>query len=109
MFVSRLLVTTCLPAPLSDHEAAAQPACSRPAAVLSGRCPSTSAAAFPTASQRLRAVTQPDAPQYQQRVGDWAQHTPPEEATSQPYYFYWAATDGPGEEVPEAEVLVHSW
>lgn len=108
-FLFGLLVTTCLPAPLGDHAAASQPTTPPPPAVLSGRGALAPALALPAASQMLRALAQPDAPQHQQRVGHRAEHPSSEEATPQPHHLHRAAADGPGEEVPEAEVPVYTW
>lgn len=105
---SRLFITACLPTHLSHHTAAAQHAPPPAAADFSGRSPLAPAFDFPAASAGLRTLTQPDATQHQQRVGDGARHAAPEKAQTQPHYFHRAAADGPGEEVPEAEVPLHT-
>lgn len=102
----RVHLTTCLPSPLGDHAAAPQPAPPPRSAVLPGRGPLTPA--LLAAPSRVRALPQPDAPQHQQRVGHGAQLAAPEEAAPQPHHLLRAAADGAGEEVPEAEVPVHT-
>ncbi len=89
----RLCSSEIIPSPVCDHTPAAQqPAVSSPA-------PSVT-----PAPAELRAHGR----QHQQRVRDGAQHPAAEETPPQPHHLHRAAAAGPGEEVPETEISLHS-
>lgn len=93
----RLCSSEIVPSPVCDHTPAAQqPPADLPA--VSSPAPSVTPAPH---GQR-------DGRQHQQRVRDGAQHPAAEETPPQPHHLHRAAAAGPGEEVPETEISLHS-
>lgn len=94
----RLYPSENVPSSLRDHTPAAQ----QPSAVSAPAPPLTPAPAH------LRAHSQRDARQHQQRIRDGALHPAAEETPPQPDHLHRAAALGLGEEIPETKISLHS-